>query len=537
MRLSVLVGRTLRQPPADAHLPSHQLLVRAGYVRALEACPVPDGHRGGLFAYLPLGLLALRRLQSLVGRELAPLAAQEVALPASPEADPAAGFVSLVRREVDSYRQLPASLFQTTTRPMALLRSRAGLFGAGQRLIFELGAFGGAGGTPYAVATVAEQVAAALDRILAACDLPAVRAGAGDGEQCLYFVHASGDESLVRCPACGHATERGWAATVWPAPPDEPEQPVEEVATPGCNTIAGLAEFLGVPTTRTLKMVFYSVAGRVTCIVIRGDRAVDEAKLARLLGTDRYYASLEDELAAIGAVGGYASPIGLRAGKVRVVADPSVRAGIDWITGANRPDYHLRNVNIPRDFTPGEWADLALVEPGDPCPRCGNGVTVEEAFRLVDSRAPKATDAEYLDDAGRPQPLWLAGWRLDLGRLLAAVVEQHYDGYGIIWPAACAPLDVHLVALDLRQGEVAAQAAALYERLSAGGLAVLYDDRDLSAGVKFADADLIGLPLRLTVSKRSVQEGQIEAKWRNSADRLRLDDGGLAAELAKLGAK
>ncbi len=139
--------------------------------------------------------------------------------------------------------------------------------------------------------------------------------------------------------------------------------------------------------------------------------------------------------------------------------------------------------------------------------------------------------------AGRPQPLWLAGCRLDLGRLLAAVVEQHYDGHGIIWPAACAPLDVHLVALDLRQPEVAAQAEALYERLSVRGLAVLYDDRDLSAGVKFADADLIGLPLRLTVSKRSVQEGQVEAKWRHSADRRRLDDDALAAELAILGAK
>ena len=525
MRLSSLVGRTLRQPPADAHLPSHQLLVRAGHVRAME---------GGLFAYLPLGLLALRRLERLVRREFAPLSAQEIALPYSPGADPSAAFVDLVRREVDSYRQLPACLCQVGIRSMPQSRSRAGLFGAGQRPVFELCAFGGAGGTPHAVAAVAEQVTAALDRILTACNLPAVKAVAGEGEQRLYLVHPSGDESLVRCLACGRASERGWATAVWPAPPDEPEQQVEEVVTPDCNTIAALAEFLKVPTTRTLKMVFYSVAGRVTCVVIRGDRAVDEAKLARLLGTDRYYASLEDELAAIGAVGGYASPIGLRAGQVRVVADPSVRAGVNWITGANRPGYHLRNVNIPRDFTPGEWVDLALVEPGDPCPRCGNAVTVEEAFRLVDGQAPRATDAEYLDDAGRPQPLWLAGWRLDLGRLLAAVVEQHYDGYGIIWPAACAPLNVHLVALDLRQEEVAAQAEALYQRLSAGGLAVLYDDRDLSAGVKFADADLIGLPLRLTVSKRSVSEGQIEAKWRHSADRLRLDDSGLAAELAKL---
>ncbi len=396
MRLSTLVGRTLRQPPADAHLPSHQLLVRAGYVRALD---------GGLFAYLPLGLLALRRLEALVRRELAPLAAQEVALPPSPDADPAAGFVGLVRREVDSYRQLPASLCQTAIRSMPPSRSRAGLFGAGQRPIFELYSFGSAGG----MATVAEQVTAALDRILAACDLPAVWAGAGDGEQHLYYVHPSGDESLVRCPACGYAAERGWAATVWPAPPDEPEQPVEEIATPGCNTIAALAEFLDVPATRTLKMVFYSVAGRVTCVVIRGDRAVDEAKLARLLGTDRTYASLEDELAAIGAVGGYASPIGLRAGQVRVVADPSVRAGMNWITGANRPGYHLRNVNIPRDFTPGEWADLALVEPGDPCPRCGNAVSGRRG--VPPGRLPGAQGGRWRNIWTMPAAPSRCGWR------------------------------------------------------------------------------------------------------------------------------
>jgi len=524
MRLSKMLGKTLRQPPSDATLISHQLLVRAGYVRAVD---------GGPFAYLPLWLLALRRLEGLVRRELAPLAVQEVALLASPDADAAADFAGLVHREVDSYRQLPASVFQTATRSMPPSRSRGGLFGAGQRPVFELYSFGGAGDTPCAVSRGGEQATAA-DRILAVCDVPGVWAGAGEGERRVYYVHPAGDESVVRCLGCGYAAERGWASTAWPAAADEAEQAAEEVATPDCNTIAALAEFLGVSAARTLKMVFYSVAGRVTCVVIRGDRAVDEAKLARLLGTDRYYASLEEELAAIGAVGGYASPIGLRAGQVRVAADLSVRAGMNWITGANRPGYHLRNVNIPRDFTPGEWADLALVEPGDACPRCGNVVTVEEAFRLVDGRTPRATDGEYLDDAGRPQPLWLAGWRLDLGRLMAAVVEQHYDGYGIIWPTGCAPLDVHLVALDLRQEEVAAQAEALYERLLAGGVAVLYDDRDLSAGVKFADADLIGLPLRLTVSKRSVQDGQIEARWRSSAERIRLDDEGLATELARL---
>jgi prolyl-tRNA synthetase len=296
---------------------------------------------------------------------------------------------------------------------------------------------------------------------------------------------------------------------------------------------------LDIPTARTLKMVFYSVEGKVTCVVIRGDRAVDEAKLVRVLGTDWYYASLEDELTAVGAVGGYASPLGLDSSRVRVVADPSVRSGKNFVSGANRPDYHIQNVNVPRDFVPGEWADLALIEPGDPCPQCGGVLEVEPAFALAVSTrpAPCKPDAEYLDAEGRGQALWTASWRLDLGRLMAAVVEGHHDDYGIIWPAACAPFDVHLVALDVRKEMVAAQADALYNQLQSDGFSVLYDDRNASAGVKFNDADLIGIPLRLTVSKRSAKEGPIEAKWRDSAERLKLDDDGLASELTRLRAE
>jgi prolyl-tRNA synthetase len=240
-------------------------------------------------------------------------------------------------------------------------------------------------------------------------------------------------------------------------------------------------------------------------------------------------------LATVGAVGGYASPIGLDPHHVRVVADPSVRSGKNLVSGANRPDVHLRNVNVPRDFSPGEWANLALIQAGDPCPQCCTALEVVPAFELAHGLAPTACtpQVEYLDAEGRGQPLWLARWWLDLGRLMAAVVESHHDEHGIMWPAGCAPFEVHLVCLDPRHEAVAAQAEALYERLSSQGLSVLYDDRDASAGVKFNDADLIGIPLRLTVSKRAVQEGQIEAKWRDQSERLKLDDEGLAAELAR----
>ncbi len=522
MRLSMLLGKTLRQPPSEAHLPSHQLLARAACVWGLEA---------GLFAYLPLGQLALRRLHEVVRRELAPLGGQEVNVPISPEVEPGRTWAYLAQRQVDSYRQLPVLLFQLTAQTLAQPRVRAGLFGASERPFAQVHAFGGAG-----MKDVEQHVSGALDRIWSACDVQTVWAEAGNGERRAYFSHESGDEELVRCPDCGYAAERSWATIAWPRPPEEAELPPEEIETPGCDTIAALAEFLDIPAAQTLKMVFYSVQGKVTCAVIRGDRAVDETKLARLLGTDQYYASLEDELASIGAVGGYASPIGLDKPRVRVVADPSVRTGRNFVSGANRPDYHIRNVNIPRDFVPGEWADLALVEPGDACSHCGAALQIEPAFTLAQSVAPAPCrpEAEYLDSEGKAHPLWMESWQLDLGRLMAAVVESHHDDYGILWPTACAPFDVHLVGLDLRKEAVDAQAEALYERLQAEGWAVLYDDRSASAGVKFNDADLIGIPLRLTVSKRSAQEGLIEAKWRDSRERLKLDEEGLAAELARL---
>jgi prolyl-tRNA synthetase len=521
MRLSKLLGKTLRQPPSDAHLASHQLLVRAGYVRGLDA---------GLFAYLPLGHLAMERLRAVVRQQLSALGCQELDVPTTPDATPLAELVRLIRRELDSYRQLPAVVSQAAIRATPQAGTRGGLFGASERPVVDISAFDSAD------ATVGQEVAAALERILSACDVPVIWADAGQAAQRAYFVHPAGDEEVVRCPSCDYAAERSWATPAWSPPPDEPELPTEEIETPGCNTIAALAEFLDIPAARTLKMVFYSVQGKVNCIVVRGDRSVDEAKLARVLGTDWYYASMEDELAAVGAVGGYASPIGLDKSKVRVVADPSVRSGKNFVSGANRPDYHIRNVNVPRDFVPGEWVDLARVEVGDPCPHCGAPLELEAAFSLAESTAPAPCqpEAEYLDAEGRSQPLWLASWRLDLGRLLAAIVEGHHDDYGILWPVACAPLDVHIVGLDLRREDVAAQAEALYTRLQADGLAVLFDDRDGSAGVKFNDADLIGIPLRLTVSKRSAAEGLVEAKWRDSRERLKLDGEGLAAELARL---
>ena len=523
MRLSALFGKTLRHPPSEARLASHQLLVRAAYVRGTEI---------GQFAYLPLGCQTLNRLETLIRAQLSALGAQELSLPESPDAEPARTMARIVSHEVDSYRQLPTVLYQLRAKFDPQLRGSAGLFGSAQSPSIEIHAYDDAD-----MSAVSERLDSAIAGLFESCAVPVVWAEAGDTGRRVFFAHSAGDEEMARCPGCGYAAERSWATPTWPDPPAEAELPPEEIETPGCDTIASLAEFLGISAAQTLKMVFYSVAGRVTCVVIRGDRAVDEDKLARVLGTDQYYASLDVELAEVGAVGGYASPIGLDPGKLRVVADPSVRASRNAVSGANRPDYHIRNVNVPRDFEPGEWADLALVEAGDPCPHCGSALAIEPAFALAHAAvpAPCQSDAEYLDPEGKAHPLWTARWQLDLGRLMAAIVESHHDDYGILWPQACAPFDVHLVALDLRKEDVAAQAEGLYARLQAVGLRVLYDDRSASAGIKFNDADLLGCPLRLTVSKRSVRDGAIEAKWRDSRDRLSLDEDSLAEELARFG--
>lgn len=522
MHVSQLFGKTLREPPSEAQLPSHQLLVRAGFIR---------GWQDGLYAYLPLGLSALRRLEAHCQAGLAALGGQPIAVPAAYERDSTKMLLDLARREIDSYRQLPMILVQMADQKRANPSLRLGLFGAGERRVLEINLLG-----EKELAASQDGVQSLVDGLFASCDVPVVWAKAGEVQSTAFYAHPAGDRELVQCTGCAYAAERSWAARRWEALPPEEELPVEEVSTPGCNTIAALAEFLHIPASKTLKMVFCSVEGKVTCVVIRGDRTVDEARLARALGTDRWYASLENELAAVGAVGGYASPIGLDRKRVRVLGDPSLKVGSNFVSGANRPDTHLRNVNVPRDFQPDEWIDLARIEAGDPCPNCGSALEIQPAFSLAHRAAPQPCTPEIpvLDAEGRGQPLWRAHWSVDLGGLLAAVVESHHDDYGILWPTACAPFDVHLVVLDGRKEQVAEQAESLERHLRERGLQVLFDDRDASAGVKFNDADLIGVPLRLTVSKRSVQEGIVEAKWRAQSERLKLDSEGLDRELAHL---
>ncbi|RLC66881.1 MAG: proline--tRNA ligase, partial [Chloroflexi bacterium] len=302
------------------------------------------------------------------------------------------------------------------------------------------------------------------------------------------------------------------------------------IATPGCETIADVAAFVGVPTSQTLKAVFYTRDNaELVFVIIRGDLEVNEMKLRNLLGGGELRPATEEEIRAAGAAPGYASPVGLEVRKTRdgpgalVVADRSIKVGSNFVAGANRPGYHLTGVNYPRDFAVTLLADIAQAQAGHLCPRCGEALAAEAAIELghcfkLGTRYAEAVGATYLDKEGHERPIVMGSYGIGVGRLLAAVIETHHDEHGIVWPPALAPFDVHLLTLGTAE-EVRAQSEAAYAQLQEAGLEVLYDDRQESAGVKFADADLIGCPVRVTVSKRRLKAAGAEVKARWAGER------------------
>ncbi len=539
MRLSKAFGRTLREVPAEAEMISHKLLLRAGMIRPLTS---------GIYTYLPLGWRVLHKIASVVREELAALGGQEMYMPVVqpaelwqtsgrwdatlPEPGPALArfkdryrhemalaysheeaIAELAHREISSYRQLPFLLYGLQSRFRDEPRSQGGPASARESLAAD--AYSGHTDLDGLEATYT-QMNEAYVNIFRRCGLEAM---ATAGETTEFVVTAGGgSETLILCPECGYVATAETATFAKSPGPQGTEKPVEAVETPGCKTIEAVANFVGVGTDQTLKAVFYADDwGTVIFVVIRGDLEVNEAKLLKALGDKAVHVALEDELAAAGIVAGYASPVGVEG--VRVIADDSIRLGCNFVAGANREGYHLLNVNYPRDFSAEVVTDIAQARAGHACSHCGAALTEREGIRLghlskPGTRYSQAAGATYLDEAGQAHPIVMGAYSLDLGRLMAAVVEQHHDDKGLVWPRAIAPYDVHLVALGLDKPKVAEIAEALYRDLPAEGFAVLYDDRNESAGVKFNDADLIGVPLRLTVSSRSLKRGGVEMKLR-----------------------
>lgn len=554
MRLSDLFTRTLRDAPADAELVSHKLAVRAGLVRPVAA---------GVYALMPLGWRVLRKIEAILREEMDAIGGQEMHLsvvhpaelwqatgrwdtfgPALQKFTAESGreyalgptheevIAALAAREIDSYKQLPQHLYQIQTKYRNEPRARGGLIRLRE---FTMKDAYSLDADDAGLDRFYPRMVAAYARIFERVDVPALAVEADSGAMGggvsheFMLVHEAGEDSFARCDACGYAANLEAAQFALPVPSQVSLQPLQKVATPGCTTIQAVADFLGVPTSQTLKAVFFvqerpSAPGRFVFAVIRGDLEVNEVKLLRALGGGTLRAATDDEIMATGAVPGYASPMGLPP-EVTVVADRSVRAGANFVAGANDAGYHLTGVNVPRDFDPALVADIAAAFDGATCARCGQGaLRVERAIELghcfkLGTRYSEAAGVTYTDETGAERLVVMGSYGIGLERLMAAIIETHHDEWGIIWPKSIAPFDVHLLTLgkDPQPGEIAAR---LYEDLRAAGLDVLLDDRAESAGVKFADADLIGIPVRLAVSSKALAAGGVEAKRRDSAERV-----------------
>ncbi|MBC7223860.1 MAG: hypothetical protein H5T59_06260 [Anaerolineae bacterium] len=510
MRLSKMPFRTLRETPAGVDLPGYAFLLRG---RFLEERP-----EVGTW-WLPWGWEVLGRLGDLARRELAALGAVEVGRRGEGNHEaPWEGLALLARTEVRSYRQLPAILYTVEEGSPSLPEAGGkGLFGEGARRgVWLVAALAG----DEERARFVDALREAWGRLVAGLGLTGewVQAlGQRGPAWALAWGHPAGSEEVARCAACGHAAERAAATVRWEMA-DEAMQPVEPVATPGVTSIADLAAFLQLPPSRTLKVVFYTLEeGKVLCLAVRGDRTVDEAKVRHLVGRRALRPSTEDELASVGAVPGYGSPVGLQ-GAV-VWADRSAMGARNLVAGANREGFHLRHVNPGRDFRPDRVVEVTRVEEGDPCPHCGAGLRLSQAVELARVEAPEGDGGTYLTPEGKERRWAAVHACLRVEVVLGAVAEHHHDGDGLLWPAPVAPADIYLLTLGgARAAEAERTADDLYRRLRAAGWRVLYDDRPERAGVKFKDADLVGAPVRVTVAQRGLEAGGVEVKWRGAQE-------------------
>ena len=562
MRYSQVFGKTLRQAPAEAESDNHRLLLRAGLAMQLVS---------GVYSYLPLGWRVIRHIEQIVREEMNLAGGQELHMPVIHPADlwdesgrrEAFGetlfslkdrrdrllvlgptheevVVDLVRRSVQSYRDLPLMLYQIQTKLRDEARPRGGLLRVREFIMKDLYSFD----TDWeGLDDSYDSMFSAYTNLFRRCGVPTVPVQADSGaiggkdSQEFLFLTPIGEDTALICSSCGYAANSEKAVFRKPAAEPEEALPLETVDTPGLKTIDELTKFLSVPASKTLKAVFYRTEQGPIFVAIRGDMEVNEIKLANALRA-RELALMDDEdVRRAGLVAGSASPVDLTG--ISIVTDNAVPDSPNLIAGANRPDLHYRNVNYGRDWTATTVADIALARAGDSCAECGGrleehrGIEMGHIFKLGTLYSEKM-GAQFLDADGTTHPCIMGCYGIGIDRILAAAIEANHDDDGIIWPREIAPFDVHLVGLNLDRPGVREAAENLYASLRAAGIETLFDDRDEAAGVKFKDADLLGMPLRLTVSPRSLERGGVEARQRRSREQSDLALEGAAAAVRAL---
>ncbi len=560
MRISKLFGKTLREVPAEADTTSHRLLVRAGMVNQLAA---------GIYSYLPLGWRVLRKIENIIRDEMDKAGGQEINMPVlhpfeiweqsgrdnmdtlftlydRRERKMVLGntheevVTQLAGRNIQSYRDLPLQLYQIQVKFRDELRPRGGLIRVREFIMKDLYSFDAdEAGLDVSYKQMAQSYQNVFDRCGVKTMLVEADSGAIGGKDSHEFmaVSESGEDEIIYCPGCNYAANVEKAVGVKEKIENGEPLPIEEVATPGMGTIEEVAGFLNIPKSHTLKAVFYVADGKLIFVVIRGDLEVNEVKLNNQLKCSELRMATESEVIEAGIVAGAASPVGMKGFKV--IADDSVNSATNLVAGGNKPDTHIKNVNYPRDFKADIVADIATAREGDKCPACGGtyastrGIELGHIFKLVTVYSEKF-NVYFIDEKGESKPVVMGCYGMGLGRLMAAVIEHNHDDKGIIWPVSVAPYHVYLCPLYREGIDVAGAVETLYEELQAAGIEVLYDDREESPGVKFNDADLLGIPYRITVSPRTLEKDSVEFKPRAQKESELVPLGDITAKLKGL---
>jgi len=545
MRWSKYFLQTVREVPGDADAVSHVLLARAGMIRRIAA---------GIYALTPLGLKSHRKTETIVREEMDRAGCLELELPIlqprelweesgrwerysaeqilfhlkdrkggeyclAPTAEEAV--TSVVRAGVTSYRQLPTTLYQIRTKFRDEIRPRFGLMRGREFLMYD----------GYSFDADAEGLDrsyraqdAAYRRIFERCglDFTVVEADSGaiggSASQEFMVLADTGEDAVARCAACGYGANVEKAETGRRPAPWDGETPaaLEDVETPGRGGIDDVVEFLRITASRMIKCLVYDTEKGYVVALVRGDLDANEVALKNALGVERLALASEEKIeGATGAPVGFVGPHHLAGRDLRVVADESVRGAVNAVTGAGRRDWHVRGLSLERDAGGVELLAFATARAGDPCPRCGQplsiarGIEVGHIFKLG-TKYSTALRCEFTDEKGETRPAVMGTYGIGVGRTLAAAVEQHHDGDGIVWPLALAPFEIAIVSLNPSDEATRQAADSLYESLRAGGGDVFYDDRDERPGVKFKDADLVGFPIRVNVGGRALKEGKVE---------------------------
>ena len=548
MRVSKLYAPTLREVPAEAEVVSHQLMLRAGFMRKAA---------GGIYTYLPLAWRVLKKIERIVREEMDAKCSPEFLMPIVQWAQiwqesgrwdvyGAEMFrlqdrhnrcfclgptheemvTTLIRGDVRSYRQLPLSVYQIQNKYRDERRPRFGLMRGREFIMKDAYSFDR---DEAGLDKSYQDMYDAYTNIFTRCGLNfrpvEADSGAigGSGSHEFMVIADSGEAEIVFCTSCDYAANVEKAELFPLEAQEEAMLTKEEVVTPDCKTIADVCAYLKLPVDHSVKAVAYnSEKGLILCFV-RGDHEVNEIKVINTCGVIDLEMATEEQLAAAGTVGGYMGPVGIDNKKVIVVVDATVMKMHNVCCGANKEGYHFINVNPGRDFTPTYVADIRLIQEGDPCPHCGGevskarGIEVGQVFKLF-TKYSSALKATYLDENGKEQPMVMGCYGVGVSRTMAAAIEQNYDDNGIIWPIEIAPYHVLVVPVNTKDEASAAKAEEIYMQLKKVGLETVIDDRKERPGVKFKDADLIGYPLRVVVGPKTLTEGKLEVKIRKTGE-------------------